>query len=149
MAIETVLLAVGPGDAERADALASAVGDVAAPTGAEVVLLHVFTEEEYDDVLEKLDFGDVGTSEASDVARRRTVVRDLDAALDERGIDVTVRGAVGPHGDSIVDVAETTGADMLFVGGGKRSPAGKAVFGSTAQEVLLNAPAPVTLVRGE
>ena len=59
----------------------------------------------------------------------------------------TVLVAVGPHGESIVDAAGDIDAGMVFVGGRKRSPTGKAVFGSTAQEVLLNAPAPVTFVR--
>ena len=149
MAIERILLAIGPGDADRADALAGAVADVAAPTGAEVVLLHVFTEEEYADVVSALDFGDVGTDEADDVARRRSIVRDIAGALEERDVHVVVRGAVGPHGERIVDTAESVGADMVYVGGRKRSPTGKAVFGSTAQEVLLGAPAPVTFVRGE
>lgn len=149
MAIETILLAVGPGDEDRADRLASAVADVAAPTGADVVLLHVFTEEEYDDVVDTLDFGDVGTDEAADVARRRSVVRDVTAILEDRGVDVTVRGAVGPHGEGIVETAEDVGADRVYVGGRRRSPTGKAVFGSTAQEVLLNASAPVTFVRAD
>lgn len=149
MAIDTVLAAVGPGDDDRADALADALADVAAPTDATVVLLHVFTDEEYDDVVDTLDFGDVGTDDAADVARRRTVVRDLTDALAVRDVGVDVRGAVGPHGESIVETAEAAGADRVYVGGRKRSPAGKAVFGSTAQEVLLNAPAPVTFVRGD
>lgn len=149
MAIETILLAVGSGDDDRAEQLGDAVADVAAPTDADVVLLHVFTRAEYDDVLEKLDYGDVGTDEADDVANRRSIVRDVSAVHDDRGIDVTVRGAVGPHGESIVETAEDVDADLLYVGGRKRSPAGKAVFGSTAQEVLLNAPAPVTFVRGD
>jgi nucleotide-binding universal stress UspA family protein len=38
-------------------------------------------------------------------------------------------------------------ADMVFIQERRRSPAGKAVFGSAAQEVLLNAPCPVTFVR--
>jgi nucleotide-binding universal stress UspA family protein len=148
MAIETILVAVGPGDGERADALADAVADVAAPTGAEVVLLHVFTDEEYADALEVLDYGDAGVEAADNVAGRRSVVRDIEDALGERDVAVDVRGAVGPHGDRIVEVADGVDADTVFIGGRKRSPTGKAVFGSTAQEVLLNADAPVTFVRG-
>lgn len=149
MAIETILLAVGQGDDHRAEQLGDAVADVADPTDADVVLLHVFTRAEYDDVVDKLDYGDVGTDEADDVAHRRSVVRDVSAVHEDRGVDVTVRGEVGPHGESIVETAEDVGADLVYVGGRKRSPAGKAVFGSTAQEVLLNAPAPVTFVRGD
>lgn len=149
MAVDTILLAVGPGDEDRAERLADAVADVAAPTGAPVVLLHVFTREEFDDVVATLDFEDAGAAEADDVARRRSVVRDVSAVLDDRGIDVTIRGGVGSHGESIVETAEDVGADLVYVGGRKRSPTGKAVFGSTAQAVLLNSPAPVTFVRGD
>lgn len=149
MAIETILLAVGPSDEDRTEQLGAAVADVAVPTDADVVLLHVFTRAEYDDVVDKLDYGDVGTDEADDVAHRRTVVRDVAAVHEDRDVDVTVRGAVGPHGESIVRTAEDVDADLVYVGGRRRSPAGKAVFGSTAQEVLLNAPAPVTFVRGD
>ncbi|PSP66736.1 universal stress protein, partial [Halobacteriales archaeon QH_6_68_27] len=48
-----------------------------------------------------------------------------------------------------VGLAAETDADLVVVGGRKRSPAGKAVFGSTAQEVMLESPCPVTFVRNE
>lgn len=149
MAIDTILLAVGQSDDDRAEQLADAVADVAAPTDADVALLHVFTSDEYDEITTTLDYDDVGTDEAGAVSRRLSVVRDVSSVLEDRGVDVTVQGAVGPHGESIVETAEDVDADLLYVGGRKRSPAGKAVFGSTAQEVLLNAPAPVTFVRGD
>jgi len=147
MALDTILLAVGPGDADRTERLATAVADVAVPTGAQVVLAHVFTDEEYDQVLDQLDYDPSGEIRPDEVAARHATVRELERAFDDAGVTYTVRGRVGPHGERIVDLAEEVGADQVFVGGRKRSPAGKAVFGSTAQAVMLNAPCPVTFVR--
>ncbi|WP_435180245.1 universal stress protein [Halorussus sp. AFM4] len=149
MALETILLAVGPGDATRTEELAEAVIDIAGPTGATVVLAHVFTDEEFDGVVSNLDYDPAGEIDPDEVAQRHATVRELSNAFDEAGVEYTVRGRVGEHGETIVDLAEEVGADQVVVGGRKRSPAGKAVFGSTAQEVMLNAPCPVTFVRGE
>lgn len=149
MALETILLAVGPGDADRTERLADAVVEVAAPTGATVVLAHVFTDEEYDEVLDHLDSDPMGETTPDEVAGRHATIRELARAFDEAGVDYAVRGRVGPHGESIVDLAEEVDADRVVVGGRKRSPTGKAVFGSTAQTVMLNAPCPVTFVRSD
>lgn len=149
MAIETILLAVGPGDDDRTEELGAAVADVARPTDSRVVILHVFTQDEYDDVVEQLDFGEpAGIDQVDVVARQHTTIQAIQRMLDNRGVKWEIRGAVGPHGERIVETAEAVDADMVFVGGRQRSPTGKAIFGSTAQEVMLNAPAPVTFVRG-
>lgn len=168
MAIETILLPVGPNDDDRVDSLAAAVIDVAGPTGATVVLAHVFTDDEFESIREQLAEGKgdiieqrfhgsldphVSREEEADltpeeVVDRLAVVRDLEEALSGVDVDYEIRGVVGPNrGERIVELAETVGADLLFVGGRRRSPAGKAVFGSTAQEVMLSAPCPVTFVR--
>ncbi|WP_049901771.1 universal stress protein [Natrinema sp. J7-1] len=146
--LDTVLLAVGPGDGDRSDQLAEAVIEVANPAGATVVLAHVFTSSEYDDVLARLEFDpDVDEIDPDAVAARHATIHDLEDRLDEHDVDYAVRGAVGEHGPTIVDLAASVGADRVVVGGRRRSPTGKAVFGSTAQEVLLSAPCPVTFVR--
>lgn len=147
MAIETILLAVGKGDKDRIESLAEATAEVAEPTGALVVLAHVFTEAEFEEVLARLDFDPDSDTDVDEVARRHSTIRDLEDHLSATGVDIEVRGAIGDHGESIVELAESVGADRVIVGGRKRSPTGKAVFGSTAQEVLLNAPCPVTFVR--
>lgn len=148
--LDTVLLAVGPGDADRSDQLAEAVLEVAKPAGATVVLAHVFTSDEYDQVLDRLDFDrNVDEIDSDAVASRHSTIHDMQDVLDEHDVDYEIRGAVGEHGPSIVDLAASTGADRVVVGGRRRSPTGKAVFGSTAQEVLLSAPCPVTFVRSE
>lgn len=149
MALETILLAVGPGDADRTDELAGAVIDVAGPTGATVDLAHVFTESQYEEVLDRLDFDMDAEIHPDEVASRHATIREIAGRLDDAGVNYEVHGAVGDHGPSIVELAEDVDADRIVVGGRSRSPAGKAVFGSTAQEVLLSAPCPVTFVRGE
>lgn len=147
MALETVMLAVGSQDSDRAGRLTATVVDIAEPAGAEVVLLHAFTEQELDDAIGRLDYEFGDRPDADEVARRLSVVRSIADELDEAGISFTVRGAVGEHAESIVDGAERSNADLLVIGGRQRSPTGKVVFGSTAQQVLLDSPCPVTFVR--
>lgn len=149
MALETVLLALGPNDKNRAEALTNTVIDIAGPAGADVVLAHVFTDDEFDDAVSRLDFTDPNEAAPMDVVGRLSTVRDIGDRLDEAGIDYTLASRIGEHGDRIVDIANDESADLVVVGGRKRSPTGKAVFGSTAQHVMLESPAPVTFVRGD
>lgn len=148
MAIDTILLAVGSSDEKRAEALVEAVADVAGPTGATVVLAHVFDEDEFDALRDRLkDRPDEDPLEPDQVARRNATVRALVKGFEAVGINPEIRGAVGPRADTVVEFADEYGADRIVIGGRERSPAGKAIFGSTAQEILLSAPCPVTFVR--
>lgn len=149
MALETVLLAVGPGDRDRAEKLAQTASDIAGPSGANVVLAHVFTDEEYEEALGNLRVSNSDSTTPDEVARRHATIRTIGDIFDDSQIDYDVRGAIGQHGETIVELAESAGANLVIVGGRKRSPTGKAVFGSTAQEVMLSAPCPVTFVRGD
>lgn len=145
MALDTALVAVGPGDEERTDPVVTAVSDVAGPAEASVVLAHVFSRERLAGLSDRLGFGD--EPDLDSVAARQTTVGAFRDRLSEAGLDVSVRGGVGDPGEEIAELAEALGADLVFVGGRKRRPSGKAVFGSTAQTVLLEAPCPVTFVR--
>lgn len=149
MALTTLLLAVGPSDADRADRLARTAIDIAGPGGTTVVLLHVFTQEEYESTTSDLGVADVSDVTTDDVARRHGTIRSISQSFDEEGIDYEIRGSIGSHADEIVRLATDTGAELVIVGGRGRSPTGKAIFGSTAQEVILSAPCPVTLVRSD
>jgi len=142
--LSTLLVAVGSGDADRLDSLANAVIEVADPTGATVVVLHAFEEDGFAAVRERLDDSDATPTEA---ARRQKTVRELTATLGDADVSSEVRGGVGGKSDVIVSTAEDADADRAFVAGRNRSPTGKAVFGSTAQSVMLTAPCPVTFVR--
>jgi len=148
MTLQTILLAVGPEDNDRAEELAEAVVEVGKPAGAEVVLAHVFTDSEFQQTVERLDF-DGDMADPDEVAKRHQTIRTMAGLFDEADIDYSIRGEVGEHAEEIIDLATKVEAGRVVVGGRKRSPTGKAVFGSTAQAVMLDAPCPVTFVRGE
>ncbi|MFB6120045.1 MAG: universal stress protein [Halobacteriaceae archaeon] len=149
MALETVLLALSESDRDRLDPLLETVVDVAAPADAAVVLTHVYTQSEFDEVAANLNLEGGGEPTAVQAARREAVVRDVSERLDDAGLSYRVESQIGDHGEAIVDIATREGVDLVVVSGRSRSPTGKAVFGSTAQRVLLSSPAPVTFVRGD
>ena len=147
MSLDTVLVAVGASAHDQINSLTATVRDVAGPAGAHVVLFHAFTQEGFAERVENLEYETADAVSADEVANRLSNVEDLQSALSDADIGVSVAGAIGEPGEETVTAAEKADADLVFVGGRKRSPAGKAVFGSTAQEVMLEAPCPVTFVR--
>lgn len=148
-ALRTVLVAVGEDDDDRIEELAQTAIDIAGPAGATVRLAHVFTEEKYGAVRDRLNFDPASEQTEDDVAKRHTLIRRLGDALDDAGIEFTWHGRVGDPGDSVVELADELDADLVVVGGRRRSPTGKAVFGSISQDILLNAPCPVTFVQSD
>jgi nucleotide-binding universal stress UspA family protein len=53
----------------------------------------------------------------------------------------------GDIGDAIVALANRLRPDLLVLGARRRSPAGKALFGSVAQTIILEANVPVLVVK--
>ncbi|MFB6244551.1 MAG: universal stress protein [Halobaculum sp.] len=146
MSIESAVIAVGRDEGERADRFAE-IGVELADAGAALTLVHVFeTQAEVDEARDQIGLSD---GSVADVVRRLDSVRRVKKALEEEGVTVDVDGRVGDPGDAVSAVVDEVGANRLVVGGRDRSPAGKAVFGSTAQDLLLSAPCPVTFVRRE
>lgn len=147
MALETVLVAVGPKAEPRLDAVTEAVLDVARPADATVVVLHVFSESAYQEGIESAGYDPDHPPPATTVATRLETVSRLSDDLQDAGLDHRIRGEIGSPGASIVRAAERTDADLTFVSGTRRTPTGKVVFGRTTHHVLMNAPCPVTFVR--
>ncbi|WP_436933819.1 universal stress protein [Halovenus marina] len=81
-----------------------------------------------------------GKPDAANVARRV-----VEATLAEYS-NVSFEGAVGDPVEQMLSVADDQDARYLVIGGRKRTPVGKAVFGSTTQSVLLNSERPVLTV---
>jgi nucleotide-binding universal stress UspA family protein len=146
--IERLLLAIGPNDREHVGTLVDEALAVAGPTGAAVYLLHVFPREEYEELLGQMEIEPGSSSIPPDeLALRHENLRSPADRLDDAGVDYEVRGVVGDPDTEIVRVADDLDVDRIVIGGTGRSPAGKAVFGDHAQQVLLNAACPVTYVR--
>jgi nucleotide-binding universal stress UspA family protein len=88
-----------------------------------------------------------------DDAERVSDVRDaleaLEARLRGEGLEVTVRDLVrgnDPAAD-LVEVAEAENAALIVIGLRRRSPVGKLLMGSNAQDILLRAECPVLAVK--
>jgi len=147
--LETVLLTIGPNDKNRLDELSETVVQVAKPADATVVITHVFTPDQFQEISEDLGMPNLAETEVDEVLERHESVRHFEQVFDEHGVDYGVKGVVGDISDGIIDIAEETESDRVVVSGRTRSAVGKAVFGSTAQDVLLNAPCPVTYVKAK
>ncbi|WP_226480368.1 universal stress protein [Natrinema amylolyticum] len=148
MAIDTILLAVGPMDSVRAPELAETALEIAEPLGATVVIGHAFTKEEYEDIYDDLGFdARVDDVDPDEVAAQRAPVPELADRFEEAGVEYEIKGALGEVSTKVVDMAIDVDADRMIVGGRRRSPAEKAVLGSVSQEIILQAPCPVTYFR--
>lgn len=150
MSLETIVLAADRGNEDLADRLAATAADLADPSNAKIVLAHVFDDEEYEAACNRLNVARGSEVTPSDIAQRKAAVRDLGDALADTDIDVTAYGRLSngaSRGRRLAELADEVDADMVVLGGRGRSPAGKAIFGSTAQEVMLESSCPVTFVR--
>jgi len=112
---------------ERARAQAKALTDLPCePHDVHATVLHDFTDNP------------TGASVGQIGAVRRA--RDL---LEEGGIEVTLTESSGDPATAIIDTADGIDADVICVAGRKRTPAGKVLFGSVTQAVILATDRPV------
>ncbi|GKZ14562.1 hypothetical protein HAL_24430 [Haladaptatus sp. T7] len=128
-----------------AEAVAGAAAAVES-SDVTALLLYVFDEEERASTRANID--DDGSMTVDDLAARKSGIVAAREILQDAGVSVEVRGReqVETTADSILTVSDEADVDRLYLYGRKRSPTGKAVFGSTLQRVLLNATVPVTVV---
>lgn len=119
--------------------------DLATTYDTELAVLNVMTRDRFETLAdERVEFYmDDGAAEAKQTAR--TVTRET--ITEPHNFDP--RGRVGDPTEEIIEEAARMDATYIVIGGRKRTPVGKAVFGSTTQSVLLNAEQPVVTVMSE
>jgi len=127
-----VLVGIDNADDHRAVAQADAIAGL--PTAADEVtahLCHVFQDNPEG----------ASVNQLSAVRRARERLEDAD-------VNCVHYEASGDPADELLAAAESIDADAICVSGRRRSPAGKAVFGSVTQDVILGSDRPVITVPG-
>lgn len=121
----TVLIAVDD-SRERALAEAEAVADLPGRDEVEAILFHNFEDN----------------PEGASVSQVAAVRRAREK-LEDAGVETELAEASGEPTESILEAAEHHDADAICVAARKRTPAGKVLFGSVTQGVILSASLPV------
>lgn len=65
-------------------------------------------------------------------------VRNVEKRLEAAGVETQLKRVVGDPAEGVLEAARTDEVDGIVLGSRKRSPVGKAVFGSVSQTIVLN-----------
>lgn len=131
---------------DRAPELIREAGELAEASGVPLRVLTVVNDEEYDNdaaVIESIADVEGTTYNATPEEYAKNVadsaISDLlsDLDIETQAIGRAVRDD-DERANAILSVAEIEGCDYIFLIGQRRRPSGKAVFGDTAQRVILN-----------
>jgi nucleotide-binding universal stress UspA family protein len=118
----------------RTTAQVNAVSSLPDADGSvEVTLLRVFEDRE--------------TAESTSVTQLTTGNAAREALI-EHGISVETTSRHGDPAEQILRAADEIDADLIVLGGRKRSPLGSLLFGSVSQAVMLDATRPVAVTGG-
>lgn len=132
-------------DSETAARVVAEADELATAFGDDLHVVHVISRSEYEEMVQE-------TAEQWESLEREDVqgIAEEVAASATGGIgDHEVVALVGDEATSIVQYAEECDARYVVMGGRRRSPLGKVMFGSVTQSVLLNIDRPVVSIMGE
>ena len=112
-----------------------AAADEAEARGAQLLVVHSMRGGERDE-LEQIRAYDAAFDEAT-------------RALGQRGIDFEVKRYVrgASPAEDLLQCAQDEDVDLLVIGIRRRSPVGKLIMGSNAQDIILQADCPVLCVK--
>lgn len=132
---------------ERSKVVADIAADLAATYDDTLVALHVVPEDDFQSHKKAVEsmpgFGQYTFTQEAESAKQfadefvRETVDDIDS------LQFEARGRVGHVTDEILAEVRSIEPRYLVISGRRRTPSGKAVFGNTAQQLLLQADCPV------
>lgn len=138
--MERALVVVSSDD--RSKDMVREAGELAVGVDAELLILHITTEEEFRDNQDHLAETAAGTSmynvETAQEGARQYAANLGQELLGELDIEFIPMGVIGERRDEILSTAREQDCDYIFITGKKRSPTGKALFGDEAQSIILN-----------
>lgn len=127
-----VLLAIDDSES-RAVAEATAVADLPIRTDeVRATIMHTFEDN----------------PEGASVSQVRAV-RRAESILEDAGFEVALAESSGEPATEINETADEMDADLIVLAGRKKTPAGKVLFGSVTQAVILGTERPVLVCTGE
>lgn len=140
-------------ETENAKRVASVGYDLAEAFDDTLVALHVIPAAEAEAHLAEMQrlsgFEDFSISREQESAAR-FAARLVEAAVPDADSErIDSRGRIGEAGAAILSDMEELDPRYIVIGGRRRSPVGKAVFGSTTQTVLLGASCPTVTVMAD
>lgn len=128
-----------------ARAVAETIVEMEAPNEATVHLIHIFDESERVSTAENLGVSD--QMPLDELAARKSGVKRATNVVEAAGFETVVHGDESETPSQVIlSTIETHDIDRVYVYSRKRSPVGKAVFGSSIQDLLFNAPVPVVVL---
>lgn len=128
---------------EEAKRMAAEAATLAEAFDDSLHIVHVISRSEFTDI-GRTQTKSGGAADLDEI--RETAAEFASRAAEDIDVPYEAVGLIGKAAEEINKYADNNDARYVVIGGRARSPAGKALFGSVSQNVLLNSTQPVLAV---